>query len=179
VTAKAHGGPIDIVGITTATVNEALQLQKVDTYFDPLEMFRQIAPEGIVNKQIVEKKVDPSTDLDALAPSNDGVKIVEAHNNPGTEHSNDAAPPVPGAPATMQEEEEEDDFHDAQGDSIEKHLEQSADVVHPHRKDMENIIHPQPGQAVAAPADSQETRLTVEEMSSIAPRECPFMMNRE
>ena len=30
-----------------------MQLQKVETWFDPLDMFRQIAPNGIVNKKIV------------------------------------------------------------------------------------------------------------------------------
>lgn len=57
VTAKAHGGIIDILGITIATVDEKVRLQAVDTYFDPLDMFRQIAPNGIVNKQAVNKKV--------------------------------------------------------------------------------------------------------------------------
>ncbi|KEQ64591.1 uncharacterized protein M437DRAFT_14706, partial [Aureobasidium melanogenum CBS 110374] len=53
VTAKAHGGAIDITGITIATVDDAVRLQDVNTYFDPLEMFRQIAPNGIVNRQVV------------------------------------------------------------------------------------------------------------------------------
>ena len=50
VTAKAHGGQIDIQGITIAKVNEGLQLQSVEVWFDPLEMFRQIALDGVVNK---------------------------------------------------------------------------------------------------------------------------------
>jgi hypothetical protein len=54
VIAAAHGGQIDIQGITVAHVNEAVQLQSVETWFDPLEMFRQIAPNGIVNKAIVK-----------------------------------------------------------------------------------------------------------------------------
>lgn len=58
VTVKAHGGQIDITGITIAKVNEKVQLQSVETYFDPLEMFRQIAPQGIVNKEIVTKRAD-------------------------------------------------------------------------------------------------------------------------
>jgi hypothetical protein len=31
-----------------------VRLQSVDTYFDPLEMFRQIAPGGVVNKVVVD-----------------------------------------------------------------------------------------------------------------------------
>ena len=54
VTVPAHGATIDIQGITVAHVNESVQLQSVETWFDPLEMFRQIAPNGIVNKAIIK-----------------------------------------------------------------------------------------------------------------------------
>lgn len=33
-------------------MDDQVRLQKVETWFDPLEMFRQIAPNGIVNKEI-------------------------------------------------------------------------------------------------------------------------------
>ncbi|KAK8079886.1 hypothetical protein PG997_007704 [Apiospora hydei] len=46
ITAKAHGGPIDIQGVTVAHLNEKFQVTKLETWFDPVEMFRQIAPEG-------------------------------------------------------------------------------------------------------------------------------------
>lgn len=65
VTAKAHGGPIEIFGVTVASVNDKLQLQEVDTYMDPLQMFRQIAPNGIVNKQPMNRKVDLPDAIDA------------------------------------------------------------------------------------------------------------------
>ncbi|KAL3487325.1 hypothetical protein BJX62DRAFT_228121 [Aspergillus germanicus] len=42
---KAHGGVIDIEGIVVAKVNDKLQLQKIDVWFDPMDMFRQIAKE--------------------------------------------------------------------------------------------------------------------------------------
>ena len=47
---KAHGGTIDIQGVTVAKVDDAVRLQDVDTWFDPMEMFRQIAgnSDGIV-----------------------------------------------------------------------------------------------------------------------------------
>ncbi|MCJ1465834.1 hypothetical protein MMC07_004453 [Pseudocyphellaria aurata] len=51
ITAKAHNGPIDIEGVTVAQVDDQVRLQKVETWFDPLEMFRQIAPNGIVNRE--------------------------------------------------------------------------------------------------------------------------------
>jgi hypothetical protein len=50
VTAKAHGGLIEIQGITVAKVDEKIRLQSVETWFDPMEMFRQIAANGTVNK---------------------------------------------------------------------------------------------------------------------------------
>ncbi|KAL4800778.1 hypothetical protein BDV19DRAFT_383795 [Aspergillus venezuelensis] len=42
---KAHGGPIEIEGIVVAKVNEKLQLEKIDVWYDPLDIFRQIARE--------------------------------------------------------------------------------------------------------------------------------------
>ncbi|PYI32483.1 hypothetical protein BP00DRAFT_153531 [Aspergillus indologenus CBS 114.80] len=40
---EAHGGPIDIQGIIVAKVNKALQLEQINVWFDPLDMFRQIS----------------------------------------------------------------------------------------------------------------------------------------
>lgn len=39
---KAHGETLDIQGIVIAKVNDKLQLESIDVWFDPLEMFRQI-----------------------------------------------------------------------------------------------------------------------------------------
>ncbi|KAH0141584.1 hypothetical protein KCU67_g14426, partial [Aureobasidium melanogenum] len=89
VTAKAHGGAIDITGITIATVDDAVRLQDVNTYFDPLEMFRQIAPNGIVNKQVVDKRIDPSAALDIEVPSQDGLKLAQVHSS---DHPNESQP---------------------------------------------------------------------------------------
>lgn len=63
ITAKAHGGPIEIEGVTVATVDDRVRLQKVETWFDPLEMFRQIAPNGIVNK-VPRTSADDQNDED-------------------------------------------------------------------------------------------------------------------
>ncbi|KAF9892319.1 hypothetical protein FE257_002096 [Aspergillus nanangensis] len=46
VTIKAHGGVIDISGIVIAKVNSGLKLEKIDVWFDPMDMFRQIAKES-------------------------------------------------------------------------------------------------------------------------------------
>ncbi|KAF2155545.1 hypothetical protein K461DRAFT_290566 [Myriangium duriaei CBS 260.36] len=141
ITAKAHGGPIEITGITIATVNDKVQLQAVDTYFDPMTMFKQIAPEGTVNKEIISEKVDPGTAYDLPSRS--------AEQGDGTARKD-----------------------------VDEHLAEPADVVHPHPKDMEKAVHPSAGQAVAVPAEAQETKITHEEMSGMSAAECPFL-NRE
>ena len=251
-TAKAHGGAIDITGITTATVDDAVRLQDVNTYFDPMEMFRQIAPNGIVNKQVVDKRIDPSTALDTEVPSQDGVKLAQAHSS---DHANESRPanttsasdiksdststsatcPVSGAsmsaalsagcpvmsamqqhaissPASSSESEWEkvpsnnaDITRSAQSsavtgdveqrmsvsnqidyskdagvhDHIDEHLEGSAVQVHPHPHTMEQSVKPVVGDAVVASSQSEETRLTHDEMSSITEDEEPLLMNRE
>jgi hypothetical protein len=63
VTAKAHGGRIEIQGITVAKVDEKLRLQSVETWFDPMEMFRQIAANGAVTKTSLVQV--PGKDLSA------------------------------------------------------------------------------------------------------------------
>lgn len=79
VTAKAHGGAIDIQGVTVATVNEKVQLQSVRTWFDPMDMFRQIAPNGVVKKEDVPKNVSPA---DALEDAQAGVEVPQEQTLP-------------------------------------------------------------------------------------------------
>ncbi|KAK5706576.1 hypothetical protein LTR97_001566 [Elasticomyces elasticus] len=348
IVAKSHGGPIEIYGVTVATVDDKVRLQTVDTWFDPLEMFRQIAPHGIVNKTPMNRNVDmetamdeessptpkaeqlngvpqpnsvsqhptneqkqdvpdpvkpaqeeststssadeaqtapTTTELPAAQFSNDGVKIAEQHNHEsvattapeevipkdisnGTSQAADEFVPHQGAdtekPATETNSAEaspaqtlveaaasngasadiehpESNFHDAHEeqsqadtgatqeptteahqqsqvenddsvkrsiysssvtgneedrialgksgnftdesrnirDAVDDHIESSSDIVHPHAKDMEHAVQPQAGEAVASSAQSEETRMTHEEMSSISAAECPFLMNRE
>jgi len=82
--AKAHGGPIEIYGVTVATVDDKVRLQTVDTWFDPLEMFRQIAPGGIVNKTVMNRKVDMETALDddAIVGKPNGVPEASTTEQP-------------------------------------------------------------------------------------------------
>jgi len=79
VTAKAHGGPIDIEGVTVATVNDKVQLQAVRTWFDPMDMFRQIAPDGVVRKEAARKDQSPA---EALDETQAGVKVPEEQELP-------------------------------------------------------------------------------------------------
>lgn len=59
---KAHGGVIAIEGVIVAKVNESLQLQSIDVWFDPMEMFRQIVKEGGVTVGPVRKQSEDETD---------------------------------------------------------------------------------------------------------------------
>jgi hypothetical protein len=79
VTAKAHGGAIDIQGVTVATVNDKVQLQAVRTWFDPMDMFRQIAPNGVVKKEEKPKGMSPA---DAIDQAQAGVKVPEEQELP-------------------------------------------------------------------------------------------------
>jgi hypothetical protein len=252
-------------------------------------MFRQIAPGGIVNKQIMDRKVELEHAIDAVEPPhsdgikiaeqhngdssaqhNDGIKIAEQHDGESLEHANDPAPEdvipkhisngtgeaadafvphqgadtekaaesLPADPTDLAQEivasaaasgadaevsrpasNFEDasttipsngessaltEQHDANADesrapqteqpdtsvdesratgtynAIDEYLEKPAEGVHPHPRDMEEAVHPAPGKAVAAPADSLETRMTHEEMSQLGSAgECPFLTNRE
>lgn len=296
VTAKAHGGPIEVYGITVAEVDDKVRLQAIDTWMDPLSMFRQIAPHGVVNKEIMNRKVDRSEALDT-SPDNDGIKIAQEHNQPNGEQNNDLAPtavngepvasnsdksadgytpemsgcpfatkmpsnglhnqtnetsapsasnpadlandhgtavqqPNPQTPTnTVKDNKHQkmadstqggaevaassphkdvtedvprsiyssavtgdvedivklgksDDFVDestATGtyDAVDRYLERPTEQVHPHRHDMEQAVKPEAGEAVVASPESEETRQTHAEMSSIDPEECPMIMNRE
>ncbi|KAL1633049.1 hypothetical protein SLS56_003120 [Neofusicoccum ribis] len=345
VTAKAHGGSIDIQGVTVATVDDKVRLQRVETWFDPMEMFRQIAPQGIVNKEpvarrpsdkpddllqpVAYKPVDSngaqpsrlegithledqgpepqsreqhfipgrSADLPPVSQNEPGAQSVEANGRLSestmerqpepivqtlqpaqtndVEHPAEAPPtntaesvrtkphiqvepqlqhpsmpaqastPIDAEPEHVQEFDqwheasdmigtaqgcEPDKFHDAieidhgnstasseagswtavtppasdpptprrstYSSSITSSSEQGqgssqtspteaffqkcpAHRVHPHPKDMEDAVGPQPGEGVAASPDSEEARLTYLEMSKISAFECPFLMNRE
>ena len=88
VTAKAHGGPIEIFGVTVAQVDDKVRLQAVNTWMDPLEMFRQIAPYGVVNKGVMNRNAEMEAALDD-APSHDGQKIAEDFNQPNGHHPAD------------------------------------------------------------------------------------------
>ena len=46
---QAHGGPIDIEGLTVAKVNDKLQVLSLDIWYDPMAMFRQISGEGQIS----------------------------------------------------------------------------------------------------------------------------------
>jgi hypothetical protein len=76
---KAHKGQIEIYGMTVAVVNEkSLQIETLETYFDPHEMFRQIAPFGVVNRVTVPKITEES-ERARLAEYTENEKAADFH----------------------------------------------------------------------------------------------------
>lgn len=62
VSLKAHGGNIDIEGMAVAVVNDKLQIEKVDIWFDPMAMFRQMQPKEakgcpVSSEQLLEEEI--------------------------------------------------------------------------------------------------------------------------
>lgn len=186
-----------------------MRLQAVDTYFDPLEMFRQMAPAGIVNRQAINKKVfavDKAAALDSSVLMDE--PALHSHPSRSRSQSRSSRDTKPAAATQTSEVSEvnvprslysssvtgnvEDRLREgllgttrdqsaASGvrDGVDEHLEKPATEVHPHPKTMEELLQPNPGEAVAAPPDSEETVMTHEELSTITATECPFLMNRE
>jgi hypothetical protein len=44
VVVPAHGGTLDIQGTCVAKVNDKLQIESIEVWFDPMAMFRQMHP---------------------------------------------------------------------------------------------------------------------------------------
>ena len=77
-----------------AKVDDQLRLQNVETWFDSMEMFRQIAPNGSVNKAL-HVPVD-GQDLSAhLFPEDDVLNRIE-HSNLGATGATEGACPFVG-----------------------------------------------------------------------------------
>lgn len=49
---KAHGGLLDMEGILVATVNDKMQVEKLETWMDPMAMWEQVTKEG--QKVVIE-----------------------------------------------------------------------------------------------------------------------------
>lgn len=130
-------------------MDDKVRLQSVETWFDPLEMFRQIAPHGIVNKTIV----NPMPTKDFSSP---------LHGDSQDHHvEHPESPVIPKAEAGAE------DVVTASGSSTEEKI------------DAEKNHEIAPGNAVVAPADNVEAKETHEEMSKITTAECPFLTNKE
>ena len=74
VTFKAHGGLLDIQGMTVAKVDEGFKVQSLETWFDPLEMFRQLTPKDIK----VDGKSLSAESADKLVQGKDSIEAFQA-----------------------------------------------------------------------------------------------------
>lgn len=54
---------IDIQGVTTAKVDDKVRLQAVETWYDPLAMFRQMTPSGEMERGVLPMGTDITTRL--------------------------------------------------------------------------------------------------------------------
>ncbi|KXT10871.1 hypothetical protein AC579_8991 [Pseudocercospora musae] len=81
VTAKAHGGQIELEGVTVAQVDDQVRLQAIQTWMDPLDMFRQIAPHGVVNKEVMNRNLDMVDALD-VGPGEQETKEESSSSSP-------------------------------------------------------------------------------------------------
>ncbi|KAL9059353.1 MAG: hypothetical protein Q9162_001222 [Coniocarpon cinnabarinum] len=151
VIAKAHGGPIELKGTTWAWVDDKVRVKKLETWFDPLEMFRQIAPNGIVNKETVKPEAAGVTPAETVvAPKTDAERL----GTQATAVSRNSSP-------------SHEDFVDV------SHPDKSSDGV--LSSEVSGLGE---GSAVALANDDRRTTEAHEEMSKITPLQCPFM-NKE
>lgn len=188
VTAKAHGQTIDIQGVTVAHVDDQLRVTKLETWFDPMDMFRQIAPEGIVNKVSIEQQ---GTETGQKAASEATADVKEQKTKAAMEASK---------PAPEPKVELNGDHADAALVDVKKDADSVKDLAEDIRlANLDNTNEPAnvtgtteksrtasaaetgtgqcpfAGQAVAVKSDSEEAKATFREMSKLTPLECPFM----
>ncbi|KAL9601186.1 MAG: hypothetical protein Q9219_002686 [cf. Caloplaca sp. 3 TL-2023] len=78
ITIPAHNQAISIQGLTIATLSPDFQIEKLETWFDPLDMFRQIAPHGIGNTKIIgsEGMKDPGKEEEKGSDGKGGKEAV-------------------------------------------------------------------------------------------------------
>ncbi len=134
-----------------------------------------------------ETRADPLVATTAIAPATTAMEVDHTANQrtaeddiPRSIYSSAVSGNVEDVIKTARRGNYEDESkRTGTRDAIDEHLERSVEAEHPHPKDMEKMVQPEPGKAVAAPAYSEETRATMNEMSEIKPGEDELTMNRE
>lgn len=172
--------------MTVARVDDQVRLQKVETWFDPLEMFRQIAPNGIVNKEV--RGLNDDEDTAGVAEKEAGESTREGHGETANKDEIEKGEEVKKTEGKKKgdrdvEHELIKDLNEKsklKEESEERSQEEGlpVDVVSPESS---SVVAEESaaGNAVAAAPNSEETQQTQEEMSRITAAECPFLMNRE
>jgi len=160
--------------VTVATVNDELRVTKLETWFDPLEMFRQIAPEGIINKVTIDPKDPMIIEPEDMHKPN--VAMEEQKSTPqeptvklNGDHADAALVDVKKDAPSVEDLAEE--IRLANLDDTAK----TDDTTTANEKLSDQGQCPVAGQAVAAKPDSEEAKATYREMHKLTPLECPFM----
>lgn len=204
ITVKAHGGMIDITGITIANVDSQLRIRGLRTYFDSMQMFRQISPE------LGNHKTDPQAERryanqQSTAAGRDsgahGASIgTPSYENEGPGHHRSSAkshahagrfakyvnklsirgrPSNDSEPPSRSNSEVVPDSVDLtperERQAQEAYTMRSEELIHPFPRDKEERVRPGPGQAVISSPHAPETLATIEEMSKLRAIDCPFM----
>lgn len=161
---------------------------------DPLEMFRQAAPNGIVNKEIC--KFAPGQDL--AAQLDDPIEVSDvfeyAQTGPGStkdtanEKVSRAIDSVISTLACLRSDiwgsTSKDELKNIKTPDLDTSGRTRTNAVTASNfSSVDKIADVKgelaPSNAVVVPASSSNTKATHEEMSRIAPVECPFLMNRD
>lgn len=148
----------------------------METWFDPLEMFRQIAPNGIVNKE-VRGSDDHDEEPASVAEKGDGENAPKVSKD-RSEATSKEEPEKRGIEKT---EGKGDVEHELVKDFDEKStLTEEESLKSPQNvEDSSAEIGLKPKDAIAAAPSSEETQRVHEEMSRITAAECPYLMNQE
>ena len=185
VTAKAHGGSIELKGTTWAWVDDQVRVKKLETWFDPVEMFRQIAPNGIINKETVQPEAQgikvESTPSQAVngesalsVPAEDTHDPAAALAN-GTQNRDESMNDVmhDGEIEAKEGSRKASVAADADEDPSAKRVNQQS--TPPRVKEQRDLDE---GSAIALPAEDTRTQEAYAEMNKVTPMQCPFM-NKE
>jgi hypothetical protein len=52
VTAEAHNGPINVVGMTIAHLSPEFKIEKLETFYDPAAIFEQLAKKNLKTEEL-------------------------------------------------------------------------------------------------------------------------------
>lgn len=138
-------------------------------------MFRQIAPQGIVDKQTIDPKTSDSIEKEELEAQKQDVSDespkpapepkVELHGD----HADAALVDSKKDAASVSELAEQIRLANLDGSSTHSAAVEKSISIAPDDSEIN------PGQAVVAEPDSKEARATFQEMHKLTPLECPFM----
>jgi len=139
-----------------------------------MAMFRQIAPEGIVNKVIINPKDLMMTEQEETSKPTTSARMqrptaMETTVKLNGDHADAALVDVKKDAPSVKELAEEIRLANLEDTT------KTGDAMNSNENSSNGGQYPAVGQAVAAKADSEEAKATYREMNKLTPLECPFM----